>query len=198
MKNLFFILFMAVSFVACSPKNASTTKTNVNHKADIQTAFRNLISLTNTGDWEKVIDAAYPKLFDIAPRETMIQQFQSMDMMGIKMNTKNVKFGEITDIIKDGDEQFAKMNYTGVQEITINSDDETLIETFKSGMEMQAGKENVTSTGDNTFNINLDKTVYCIKQKDSDKWHFLELNSGVEQILPMLLSQSIIDKLNKL
>ncbi len=191
MKKILLFSVLALGMIACSPKSVGNAVGNA-AKDVVTKGFMNMISLNNEGKWSDVLDMTYPKLFDIAPKEQLLQQFQQMDMLGLKMVTDNVKIGDLSEFIPSGNEEFAKFNYTGVQ--TISAADPSIMPMMKQQLEMAMGADKIKEA-DGKLLVDVDQEVYVIKDKGTQKMYFMQSSPQMAPMMGQLIPADVLEKL---
>jgi hypothetical protein len=145
---------------------------------------------TQKKDWEKVLDLTYPRLFEIATRDQMMEAFNQMENSGIEIG-----FGEMEILKVSGVKTFEGVQYSQVDyhsEMSMKLVGEQFsVETMgfmKTGLEASFGEGKVEmDEKKKMFLINSDKSMYAIADEGSNNWYFLEQNAEQKVIMDMLI-----------
>lgn len=188
-----FMLFVVLSFmfVCCSSKKDLTER----FKADI-TSYTEAY---NKGEWNKVADLIYPKLYSVSSKEELIATMSSLDSMGMKTVITLNNIDKISEVFTHVDEKFCLIKYKTTLDITIEKSMIDKINELKSGFEAQFGKENIRFDEKlNKFNISATQTMVAISPKDKDEWKYIEHDeSQPDYITKMIIPEEILKKFKK-
>lgn len=151
----------------------------------------------NKGNWEGVINMMYPKLFDISPKAQLIAQMQQMELMGINITAKNTKVVGLSELIKEGEEQFCRIDYTSDLTIKIATEAESMIPMFKAQFDKAYGAKNVLYDEKNSlFRVKSAKSMIGVAPINTDDWTYFEFNKNQQQLLELLLPKKVRKKLS--
>ena len=192
MKTIFFSLFFLVfGFIG----NAQQDTSLVNR-------VNEMLRLTQLKDLEKVMDYTYPKLFTIAPREALIEIMKSTyDTDEFIIELDSVKVDTIYPVFKVNDTSYAKIKHTMLMKMKYKEPFDTAdtkgTEFMISLMEQKFGKGNVRfDPVANSLNIFMIPDMVGIKEKSSN-WTFVNLDEDNPQMLNMIFSKKVLDKLKE-
>lgn len=154
--------------------------------------FNQMIEATNSGDVSKMLDFSYPKLFDIQPREMIEQQFNQMQMMGIKNLVQGAKISDLSDFVSSDGMQFAKakLSATNVMELS----DASLVDMMFGQLKTMYSEDQMRKT-DNGVEIDVVEDLYIIQDDATKKMYFLQAGAQVQPMLGQLLPADVIEKL---
>ena len=161
-----------------------------------------MLKLTQLKDLEKVMDYTYPKLFTIAPREALITVMKNAyetDEFTIELDS--VKILTIFPVFVITDTSYVKIKHTMLMKMkykepydTADKDSKELVVSL---MEQKFGKGSVRfDPVANSLNIFMTPDMVGIKTKTS-KWTFANLNEDNPEMLNMLFSKKVLDKLKE-
>lgn len=149
-------------------------------------------------DFEKMLDFTYPKVFDIAPKDQMLEMMTNTfenEQMSIKIEKIDPKFsfGEIQKIDKH---VFCKFSHDNKMKLTFKNDisgsEEMIIEMLKEN----TGATDVNyDVNTKSFNATLRVNVLAIADElTKNNWKFITLEKE-KAMLSMLFSEDIIKQL---
>ncbi|WP_040280658.1 hypothetical protein [Psychroserpens damuponensis] len=187
-KILLVALFISVSSFAQS-SSAEITK-NAQTYYDYMTAQ----------NFDGVLDYMYPKVFEMASRAQMKagmeQMFSSPDMKieFLSNDVTNVSEEKIVENIT-----YAAVFYNSKMKMTFLSEKDKSAEDQKSflgfmevTMNSQFGEENVTSDPETmSLVINMDATMFAIKDPQYDGWKFLGNDDAMKQLVDSIIPESV-------
>jgi len=161
-----------------------------------------MLKLTQLKDLEKMMDYTYPKLFTIAPREALITVMKNAyetDEFTIELDS--VKILTIFPVFVITDTSYVKIKHTMLMKMkykepydTADKDSKELVVSL---MEQKFGKGSVRfDPVANSLNIFMTPDMVGIKTKAS-KWTFANLNEDNPEMLNMLFSKKVLDKLKE-
>lgn len=192
MKSIFLWLsFLVAGIIANAQQDTSLVK-RVNEMLD----------LTQLKDFEKVMEYTYPKLFTIAPRDVLITTMKTAfenDEFTIELDSVIVH--TIFPVFVINDTSYAKVKHTMLMKMkykkpydaTDNDNKESMVPL----MEQRFGKGKVRFDPiANSLNIFMTPDMVAIKDKTST-WTFVNLNEDNPELLNMIFSKKVLDKLKE-
>ena len=192
MKSIFLNLIFLVFGVIANAQQDISLVNRVNE----------MLRLTRLKDLEKVMDYTYPKLFTIAPRETLIEVMKNTyetDEYIIELDSVNVV--TIFPIFKINDTSYAKVKHTMLMKMKYkepyDTTDKESKEFMVSLMQQKFGEGNVRFDPiANSLNILMVPDMVAIKTKSSN-WTFANLDEDNPAVLNMLFSKQVLNKLKE-
>jgi len=188
MKSIITAILLFVSLaMAAQDKKSLEARANLLH------------DYTVTEQYEKLLDITYPKLFDLLPREKMVEVLKRMakgDGFSIKIaNTPpNFKFGEIKKI--DGG-SYSVVTYDLIMKMTFEQkmtaeEADMMVKSFKSNLKTD---EVLFDAQGNVFTIKKRSQAVAVADKlTHNLWMFINNSDG--PIKEKLLSDKVIKELN--
>ena len=161
-----------------------------------------MLKLTQLKDIERVMDYTYPKLFTIAPKEAVIAAMKNAyDTEDFIIELDSVQILTIFPVFRINDTSYVKVKHTMLMKMKYkepyDSTDAEGKELMVSLMEQKFGKGNVRfDPNANSLNIFMTPDMVGIKNKSS-KWTFANLDTDNPQMLSMLFSKQVLDKLKE-
>jgi hypothetical protein len=184
----------------------SSTAFGQTEKDEIRRTFETYFKAVQEKDNRTTLDYIYPKLFDMYPRERMLE---SMDRMK-EDTTTIINFGRgsitsISDKLEVEGIHYALVKYAFRMTMVMNgSSDEagTDGEDFNSAeatyemLKETYGDKNVTFDPENRkLDIQVANEMYAIKDPAYKDWKFLEKKENMMPILQKLLPRDVLKKL---
>jgi len=192
MKTIFLsLLFLGFGVISDGQKDTSLVN-RVNE----------MLKLTQLKDIERIMDYTYPKLFTIVPKETMINTLKNAyDTELFIIELDSIQIDTIFPVFTIKDTSYAKVRHTMLMKMkfkeAFDSTAKESKEIMVSLMETKYGQGHVRfDPGANSLNIFIIPEMAAIKEK-SAKWTFVNLNTGNPEILNMLLSNQVLEKLKE-
>ena len=166
--------------------------------ASLKSESQKMFDASLTLDFEKMLDFTYPKVFDIAPKDQMLEMMTNTfenDQMSIKLEKIDPKFsfGEIQKIDK---QVFCKFSHDNKMKLIFKNDIAGSEEMIVDMLKENTGASDV-SYDDKTksFNATLRVNVLAIADDlTKNNWKFITLEKD-KAMLNMLLSEDIIKQL---
>ena len=153
---------------------------------------------TKAKDWEQAVNLLYPKLFNLVPKEDMIQMFRDMEGNGIAFEMKTFELSQISDTIIYEGEAFALVNYTAMMSISFTSEaykEASFAESIRQNYASSYGAENVVYHAENnSFDIRTEKALFAIAPLGSDAWAFMESEPGQKSLLSSMIPEAVQEK----
>jgi hypothetical protein len=158
----------------------------------LKPAVDNMISASVAQDYETIMDLTYPKVFDIAPRETVIESMKSVfdnDMMSVKLDLSNpnYKFSEIKTI---KNQQFCVVKYNIGMFMTLKNTDKETAAMMIDGLQ-RSGQYTTVDYDDEKKTITVKGEAIMIAVADDltqNKWKFVNY---IEENFTMIFDESI-------
>jgi hypothetical protein len=162
-----------------------------------------VLKLTQKKDLEKIMDYTYPKLFNIAPREFMIEAMKNVyETDEYLIEVDSVKVLTIFPVFVINDTSYAKVKHTMLMRMKYKEPFDTSdMESKKilvSLMESKYGEGSVRfDVATNSLNIFMKADMVGVKDKISKIWTFANLSTNDPAVLEMLFSKAVRDKLKE-
>lgn len=175
---------------------------NAQQDTSLVSRVNEMLKLTQSKDIEKVMDYTYPKLFTIAPRETLITAMKSAyDTEEFTIEFDSVKIHTLFPVFVINDTSYVKVKHTMLMKMKYkepyDTADKESREFMISLMQEKFGKGNVRfDPVANSLNIFMIPDMVGIKTKTSI-WTFANLDDDNPAMLNMLFSKQVLDKLGK-
>ena len=192
MKSIFLWLsFLVVGIIANAQQDTSLVK-----------RANEMLKLTQLKNFEKIMDYTYPRLFTIAPRDVLITTMNSAfetDEFTIELDS--LKIHTIFPVFVIDDTSYAKVRHTMLMKMKYKKPYDTTDRESKKSMvslmEQRFGKGKVRFDPiANSLNIFMTPDMVGIKDKTST-WTFVNLNEDNPELLNMIFSQKVLDKLKE-
>jgi hypothetical protein len=166
--------------------------------ASLKSESQKMLDYSISLDFEKMMDFTYPKVFDIASKDQMLEMMTNMfenDQMSIKLEKIDPKFsfGEIKKIDK---QVFCKFSHDNKMKLSFKTDIAGSEEMIVDMLKENTGASDVTyDDKTKSFYATLRVDVLAVAD-DSTKniWKFITLEKD-KAMLSMLLSEDIIKQL---
>lgn len=153
---------------------------------------KKMVELTTAGQYEALMDYTHPGLFDIVPKESLIQAMRSMldtdtFKVSILPTPPNFKFGPITKIDKA---HYSIIEHDMVMQLTFkepmeDEDMEMMQDILKGAMKSEEVKYN---TGTKAFSIKKrTKMIAIADEKTKNQWMYLNYdnsNKMIDRLIP--------------
>ncbi len=169
------------------------------HNQVIENILEGYFQATENKDWVKVMDMANPKIFDFAPRETMIQLYAQMESdAGMGMEFSEM---EILDIKKEyihADTLYVPVDYKMTLEIQLNParyQDPQLLNSMRAGFEVAyAGQDIVYDEENMRFTIKVKNTLIATSKQASNQWFFGEYKPN-DPVTRLIFPSEVLNRL---
>lgn len=145
------------------------------------------------------IDYLYPKLFDIAPREKVVEALKAtLNDPSIEINFSNMVVSNVSKTVITEDVKYALISYSYVMAIKpLDAMDKKMEKQLLQSYCDLFGKSNVAYDKESkTYTISMTTSMYAINAPGYNSWKFLENKNGMETILQKLIPESVIEQLN--
>lgn len=191
MKKISILLLLAVA--SLTQLAAQNTRTSIENRVN------SYFEATERKDWNAVVDMVYPKLFNIATKEQMVEVFESIESEGMKMDMKNFSIQKISDVITHEGEKFATVDYDmlmSIQFTSVEYRDSSVQEMIKASFDGLYGAENVNyDPAAFSFDISASRTMFAIANEGTMDWYFIENDPSQKELTEMLVPAAVREKL---
>jgi hypothetical protein len=179
-----------------------------NSAAQQDTALSNrlneVLKYTQVMNIDKILDYTYPKLFTIVSREElkeiMLSSFETDDFSS---TMDSIEVVTIFPTFKINDESFAKIKHSMLLRMKFKAEPDTTggvnsMNMMTGMMESKFGAGNVRyDIPNNTIVIKLIPSLIALKEKEDAKWYFVNFDEENKEILDMLFSKEVQEKLKE-
>jgi len=176
--------------------------TIVKHEEEFHQQIKTFFSFAEQRKWDKILDATYPKLFDLQPRDKMLEALkQSYDADYLKMYFSDFKYKDDALFFKADTLQCAVANYSSTIHVEFLQNDtqtDAEFEDFLVEMQTKFGRQYPDSDlikKDDRLHITGPKQVLGIYNTPDATWRFVELTKSSGQLLPLFFEKEIADKI---
>ena len=166
--------------------------------ASLKSESQKMLDYSISLDFEKMMDFTYPKVFDIASKDQMLEMMTNMfenDQMSIKLEKIDPKFsfGEIKKIDK---QVFCKFSHNNKMKLSFKTDIAGSEEMIVDMLKENTGASDVTyDDKTKSFYATLRVDVLAVADDSTkNRWKFITLEKD-KAMLSMLLSEDIIKQL---
>jgi hypothetical protein len=165
-----------------------TTKAQTTDK-ELNLALANYMKYSKTLNIDKLVDYMYPKIFEIAPKASIVSSLSSLynsDQFTAKLDS--VYITQYFPVIKFSKGYFSKFSYGTILRMKFNdATDSSSQQKIFDALEAAYGEEAVTMAADQYFKIVDIKDAIAIKDNFSkNKWTFLGLKKDNRMILKLI------------
>lgn len=202
MKNAFILTIIALTLgaMACSPKTGKTAKETKAPAVKgigldmVTKVFGEMVSATNAGDIDKMLDFTYPKMFDMQPRDQIKQMYSQMSMMGIKQLIQNPKITDLSKFVtgEGSTMQFAKAKLNATSKVEVS--DKSLVDMLYTQMKTQYSEDKMTKVEDGV-SIDVEEDLYIINDPATKKMYFLQAGAQIAPMIGQILPADVVEKL---
>lgn len=187
MKKYSILLFL--SFLCITRALSQNSRESIEKRADMYFAA------SEQKDWSAVVGMVYPKLFELVPKEQMIEVFQNIESEGLKMELKDFNIRQISDIVTHEGEKFARIDYNMemfLQFTSVEYRDAAVQTTVNTNFQNLYGAENVTwNKEDFSFDIKTTKSMFAIADEGTMDWYFIENDSTRPELTNMIIPEAV-------
>ena len=168
----------------------------VNHEADVKKKLDLYMGKMMAGDYEAALDMAYPKLFEIVPKETMLGVFkQAFGDENMKITFSDHEILKIYDnYIEVDNKVHTLVDYNLSMNMKLKGEMADAAGFMIPSFEEQFGKENVIyNEEESSFLIKMKNQMIAVK--DAGEWYFLENKKEQAFILEKIFGKETLEKL---
>lgn len=155
-------------------------------------------------EFEKSLDYIIPGLFEIYPRQQMLQLMENtFNDPTIKYEIKNTAINQIEDIKEIEGKFYALLTYSNQMNIKYLGDEKDTEEQKKAkagfikvSLENTFGSNNVAyNPATEFFEVKAEKNVYAISENGKTDWKFLMIEKEQKVIMDQLLPAELASKI---
>jgi hypothetical protein len=157
-----------------------------------------VLKVTQSKEFEKILDYTYPKLFTIITREQMVQELRSaFESEEFSVAIDSLKIKKIFPVFTTKDGQFTKIIHTMIMKMKFKEViDSALVEPMIQQMEQGFGSGNVRfDNATNSFIAKMVAEMIAIKDEFAKNWCFVN-NDEENNLADLLFSKEVNEKLH--
>lgn len=171
-----------------------------NMDQEVRDTFSRYFKTIETKDNQQTLAFVYPKLFEIVPKNLMLEQMEKLSkdtVTEISMSKQSVS--SVSDMLEIEGVKYALVSYSFIMHMKMNGIvGEELTEISELTNEMlveQFGPDQVTyNKGTGSFDIVVATSMYAINDPAFPGWKFLEKKEGMDELLVKIIPKEVIDK----
>ena len=193
----FILLICSSLFFQCSSPKEKEKETSTDSLTQVfDRDFNKFFGHMNNEEWDKMMDMTNPQIFNIAPREALINMFKGQKDQGISMSIKDIKINGYSDVIEFQGIYYTKISYEGTQRMELTEAIMSKIDLFKSELYKSYDKDDIKIDLDNNvIQIDATKQIVATSLDEKKSWKYLEIQEGQEQVMLKMLPVEVYDKL---
>jgi hypothetical protein len=188
MYRLTAFLLLFFSFAAQAQKS---TDPGLNNR------LQEYIALNKQLDFEKVMNYTHPKLFDVAPREAIIQAMdQAFHNEKMKISIDSISILSVGPLYKYGKESYRKISYymgmTMVLSDSMDLKNKPFADYLTKSLQISfPGKKITIDTDANAFKIMGSQVLFAIKDDTVASWMFLGYDPAKPELSRRLYPKAV-------
>jgi hypothetical protein len=199
MKKLLFA-FIAFIFIACGGNSSKDKTGNAAGGSDpaLERRLAEYMKINEDLDFEKLMDYIYPKLFDFATREEMVEALEDFFKSDeIKVKLEALSIDKVHPVFKEGDGRYAKVDYsmTVLMDLSgITEGDTEQNDLIVKSMAKKYGDENVgidKETG--MIRVHMANPMVAVKDEYAKDWSFVAFKD--DPMINKLFGKEVLDRL---
>ncbi|MBC6490797.1 hypothetical protein ACFSQD_16470 [Flavihumibacter stibioxidans] len=192
MKKTLFVLAWMICAVTAHSQTAADSAALVQRLDEFMKANSVL-------DIPKVIDYTYPKLFELAPKETIIEAMKnSFDNEEIKITMDSLAVVKIHPVFALNNGMYSRIDYSMVMRMQFKKQlnmDQEQVNSALTAFRTQFGQKNVWyNETDKLFNIYQLTSMAALRDEPKEKWTFVNIKKD-DPMMMQLLDKALIEKL---
>ena len=158
--------------------------------------FKRFFSYMNNEEWDEMMDMTNPQIFNIAPREALINMFKGQKAAGISITVTDTKVKSYTDIMEFQGIYYTKVTYEGTMKMVLKEALMSNLELFKIELYKSYDKDQVSiDERNNQIVIEADKQIVATSNDDKKSWNYFEIQEDQKHLLVKILPKEVYDKL---
>ena len=181
------LVLVVVTF--CILQCTSTLKNTFQNELD------NYLLYSNSGEWDKLLDMTYPKVFELSSRDQMIESMKQMEASGLKINTKKAEVKSVSEPIVVDEVYYAHLEYEGEIEFILSEEMKAQSGIIFSQLKDSYNEGEVIFAEDKgAFHIEAIKSMFAISEDNKKTWTFFEYNKNQKEYLKELFPEDVLNK----
>ncbi|NOT49770.1 MAG: hypothetical protein HOP10_00660 [Chitinophagaceae bacterium] len=202
MKKILFVL-IAFLFIACGGNSSKDKTENTTGGIDpaLEKRLAEYMKLNEELDFNRLMDYIYPKVFDLAPREDMVEAMEDFfKSEEIKVKLEDLKIDKVHPVFTVKDGSYAKIDYSMVVLFDMSSEGDSMEKKEQNDLIVKSmaekyGEGNVgidKETG--MIRVRMGTPMIAIKDEIVKDWSFISYKKD-DPFLDKILSKEVQDKL---
>lgn len=169
----------------------------------IRDTVNDYLKVTEERDFEGILDRMYPKFFELAPRDLMLNVLkQSFNDPSFNIELKDSEILAISDMKKADSVAYYKVSYSFLMLMQyVESEDEPFpdketIRLTQDAFSEMYGKENVSfDEVKMRFSMKAKKEMLVLKTDNQQEWKVLGIEANLKPLLKRILPKKIVEEL---
>ena len=179
----------------------NTITAQKDYKQVIGAKIDKFISLSNDKKWNEAFDMMYPKLFESVTKEELINMMAEMDASGVEINIPSHEIKSYSVVAIHENEKFVFVEYQANQTLKLSEELTANEETrgaLMFNLRSSFGTNSVVFDEETkAFNIDANKSLFAIADKNTDNWYLIENNEEQKELLNHVIPANIQEKFLK-
>lgn len=166
-----------------------------NWERGLQQAMDTYFNHLSGNRYEALADMMYPGLYELTPRETMVEMMEEMDAGGLDHRVEEAKVLRTAKPVVNGQEQFIWVEYTALvkwilaPELAAEAD---LFEELKASFEAEHGSDAVSwKPSERTLQADAVRWLIAVYHTDTKAWTFLELDPRAIELAALVVPEPV-------
>lgn len=190
-------LFAAL--LICSTAALTAQSLSEAQKSQINKRLSTYIELNKKQNYEAIVDMAYPKVFEIATKEQMIEVFSSLEAQGFDMDFEEMTVKILKPVALSDSVNYVLCPYDMKMTLTLVNEEmrtpeiaQSMVQAFE--MVYQGGK---VMLDEKNYKIQIEGSKYMMAIQDNkygSDWYFSEFDQSNPMLLSMMFPEDIITK----
>nr|WP_319272489.1 hypothetical protein [uncultured Draconibacterium sp.] len=145
------------------------------HGQNLKRDYLNYLDALNNARYNEAMTYLPEKVFEIAPKDDIIKQFEFLKREYGKLYTDSFKITEIKPSIEYKDSLYSKVFYTADVVLILKDEKLNKVESLRKSFEQKYPKDKIKFTKDKSeFRIKNTNSFYAISVDEGKNWKFLE------------------------
>lgn len=156
------------------------------------------MDLTNDKKYSEAFEYTYPRMFELVPKEQLVDVMKSMDQNGLSLVIINPVITSYSEPLVEGTEKFVRIEYTADLKVDIATgsmfDNPAACDAIQGQFDSIYGKENVKWNKEaKRYDIVAKKAMLAI-QPEGGEWYLVEIRPDQMDLMKALFSETVIEK----
>ena len=192
-KTLFAVLLI------CSSTTLVAQALSDEQKSQINKRLNTYIEYSKKENYEAIVDMAYPKVFEIATKEQLIEAFSGLELQGFVMDFEAMKVTSLKPVALSNAVNYVLCPYDMKMTLTMVNEEmktpemvENMLNAFKT-----VYSDGTVTFDEKNYKIRVEGSKYMMAVQDNEfgsDWYFSEFDQSNEMLLSMMYPEDVIAK----
>lgn len=188
---------MLIALLAFGSVSLNAQELTASDKVDLKSTISEFMSLTESMNFEGIIDLTYPKIFDLVSKQQMLEMLNGMTAMGFEISYDSITNEEPVLVTENDSVKYALVDYYSEMVMKITNEEmktKKSIDLLKLSLANTAGVESIDYVEEtSSLVVKGNKRLLAIKDKAyGNQWSAIEFDINNPALNSVLIPTEVL------